>query len=348
MSIKTDQPDALNVYLVNSGFQTVASVTLANKRKNNIFICFEQFLLNSVQSINSDWAARTIKFEKKKGLLGRRRGVVSYLMRIFALLSTFPQKKVNFYMITIVGSEYNYIIDRAVSQYGAENVTFNIIPDGSSNIAIEYFSSERKKARVQKRRVSWLDRAYNLRYTPYSGDKRGILSDIVNKIYTIPGLSHEYPPAKCEALPVPRDTLKVGNGKKKALILGQTLCNDQLMSSLEELEVKKKIINFLSCENVESIYYLPHTVAKIYKIPYELMIDGAQLVNSDKPFELYMLDEQFDYIISVYSTALITAKLFFGHRTRVVSIGSGLVSASTTDFFTNFSLYNEIGIEVIQ
>ena len=194
----------LNVYIVSSGFQVVASALIAeNSPHKNIFICLEEYLCHSVLEYNPNWETHYLKFDlkAKKGLFSRKRSIKYYLNQLFEIIGRHSPNHINFHMMATVGSRFNYIIHEAKKYYSTK---FNIIPDGAANLKIEPFSSDKKRRKIIKREKKLTDRIFGLKYTAHPEDKQGILSKIVDNIYTIPNIKNAYPKAITTPLPSPK------------------------------------------------------------------------------------------------------------------------------------------------
>ena len=338
-----------NVYVINSGFQLVASVLLAQERQHNIFLCLEESLCQKVKLQNKKWPAYFIKFQKLNGLFGRQRGIQRYLKSIFDILTNHSIKKINFFMPIISGSQYNYIIHSAKTKYGKKNITINIIPDGAANLEKFPLTSKNRK-KIIKKEKSIFERTFNIKYTPYYDDKYGIVSDAVDNIYIIPDMPHQYPKNKVISLPKPKiKGINAKNKSKKVLILGQYLASTGLITKEAEIETKNRIVKLINENKYKDIYYIPHTMTKSHNYFNELLIDGAKIIPPEKPIELYMMDDNhFDVVIATLSSALITTKIFFGKDIRVISIGTELLPEKTHDIFKeSISFYKQLGIEVL-
>ena len=89
-------------------------------------------------------------------------------------------------------------------------------------------------------------------------------------------------------------------------------------------------------------------MAKAYKLEYGLKIDNAKIIETSLPAELLTNKTNYDYIISVSTTALITIKAFNQKKCCCVSIGAEQIDDQKYTVKSELlDIYKKLGVKII-
>jgi hypothetical protein len=146
----------------------------------------------------------------------------------------------------------------------------------------------------------------------------------------LPGLPHEYPPAKAVVLPPlvePDPTRQVAGGEPTALVIGQPLEGAGLMKGADRDAVSEEIRAWLAGQGITRIFYKGHP-----KDPSrELNQPDYEVVNLDEPLEVHLARTPYNAVVGVRSSALLFARQTAPASTRVVAFGWDRVRFKSAD-----------------
>nr|WP_297357213.1 polysialyltransferase family glycosyltransferase [uncultured Caldimonas sp.] len=213
----------------------------------------------------------------------------------------------------------NYFLHALPRASGATTMRARILPDGLISIRRYPLSWPKRLAQYLRklRRVV----APELDYWCFAGDRIGSDAAFCDRIYVLPGLPHEYPPAKTVTLaPLASATQQAEprpGEAKRALVVGQPLVGVGLISEASMHEIAARIEARLKALGIERILYKGHP-----KDPNrELYRPGYEIVEPDEPLEAWMSHQRFEVVIGVRSSSLLFAKQLYGPATEVVALG---------------------------
>lgn len=213
----------------------------------------------------------------------------------------------------------NYFLRALPRVCGAAEMKARILPDGIISIRRYPLLPARRMAQYLRklRRLA----APELDYWCFTGDRIGSDAPFCDRVYVIPGLPHEYPPAKAVELPplvtpVARGPIGDG-GERQALVIGQPLVGAGLMKAADRDAVSAEIRAWLAAEGIRRVFYKGHP-----KDPaLELNHPDYTVVTLDEPLEVHLAHIAYDAVLGVRSTALLFARQTSPAQTRVIAFG---------------------------
>ncbi|MCC7546714.1 MAG: hypothetical protein IT532_03010 [Burkholderiales bacterium] len=211
----------------------------------------------------------------------------------------------------------NYFLHGLPPLCGDPAMRARILPDGLISVR-RYPLSLVKRALQQLRRLRGLF-APELRYWPFAGDRIGSDAPFCDRIYVLPGLPHEYDPARTVVLPplTERAHAAGASGPLRALVIGQPLAGAGLMAAGDRDRVAERIAQWLAQQGVREIDYKAHP-----KDPNrELNRPAYRVVEPAEALEAYMSRHFYHFVVGVRSSALLLARQICGEETRVVAFG---------------------------
>lgn len=212
----------------------------------------------------------------------------------------------------------NYFLHALPRRAGAHEMHARILPDGIISVR-RYPLSPLKRVLQCLRKLRRLA-APELNYSCFGGDRIGSDAPWCDRIYVLPGLPHEYPPAKVVTLqPLARAGAAAGDegSVRTALVIGQPLVGTGLLDAAALQSVSAQLRAWLREHGIERVRYKGHP-----KDPNrELSAPGDEVLELDEPLELWLTHERFDAVLGVRSTALIFARQLYGPDTAVVAFG---------------------------
>jgi hypothetical protein len=163
-----------------------------------------------------------------------------------------------------------------------------------------------------------------LKFRTFSGDHTGADAAFVERIYTLPGLPHQYQAGKVVELP---SLVKISaalpeeSAQLRALVIGQPLTGSNLLTGEDLPRVTDRIHRWLRDQGVTAIDYKGHP-----RDPRnELMSEGDQSLLLNEPIESYLARTHYDFIVGVRSTVLLFARQIYGPQSRVLAFGWDVV-----------------------
>jgi len=212
----------------------------------------------------------------------------------------------------------NYFVLSLGPLVGARTVRARILPEGVDSTRRYPLSWQRRwlhKLRLLRRIASPA-----LRYRTFSGDHTGADAAFVDRIYTLPGLAHQYQAGKVVELPSLVSAAAANpqeSAELRALVIGQPLTGSNKLSPEDLAVITDRVHRWLQDQGVTAIDYKGHP-----RDPgNELMQEGDQLLTLSEPVENYMARTHYDFIVGVASTALLFARQIYPPEVRVVAFG---------------------------
>jgi hypothetical protein len=161
----------------------------------------------------------------------------------------------------------------------------------------------------------------SLDYHPLRGDRTGSDDPLVDRIYLLPGMPHQYDSRKvAELAPFPAAQPRTG-GVKKALVLGQPLSSLGHISPGELESVSAGMEAFLRREGVEVILYKRHP----RDARGDFLRPGYRELALAEPLESHLMRDPYDLVVGATSTGLLTARMILGERSRSISYGMNML-----------------------
>lgn len=212
----------------------------------------------------------------------------------------------------------NYFVRALPAACGAREAHARILPDGLISIR-RYPLSTAKRLLQYPRKLRRLF-APELDYQCFEGDRIGSDAPFCDRIYVLPGLPHEYPPAKVRVLPPLVDPVgrePAGGGTRRALVIGQPLTGFRLMSAADVAAVTLRIRRWLAGEGIAEIDYKAHPK----DAGFELRHPDYRVIEPAGALESYMAHTPYDAVIGVRSSSLLLARQIYPTPVRVIAFG---------------------------
>jgi hypothetical protein len=212
----------------------------------------------------------------------------------------------------------NYFLRALPCLSGANTMHARILPDGLLSIRRYPLSPIKRIAQGVRKLRQWLSPTLN--YWMFSGDRIGSDAPFCDRIYVLPGLPHEYDPAKVVVL----SPLAEGSAdlcavmtSRRALVIGQTLVSAGLMDIDDRDAVALQIEQWLASCDIEQIDYKRHPKDS----QLELCRPGYRVLDLDEPLEAWLGHTPYQVVVGVRSTALLFARQLCAPQTQVVAFG---------------------------
>ena len=239
----------------------------------------------------------------------------------------------------------NYFVLGLGPLVGANAVSARILPEGVDSTRRYPLSLKKRwshKLRLLRRIVS-----PELKFRTFSGDHTGADAAFVDRIYTLPGLPHQYQADKVVELPPlvkPSAALPEESSRLRALVIGQPLTGSNLLMEADLPRVTERIHSWLREQGVTAIDYKGHP-----RDPgNELMSTGDQPLLLNEPIESYLARTHYDFIVGVRSTVLLFARQIYGRHVRVLAFGWDLSLFKSPEERKDMeALFASSGVELI-
>lgn len=238
----------------------------------------------------------------------------------------------------------NYALNYLKKRFPAARFAVRLTPDGLMN-------AKRHPQPVSKRIMQYLRKGLRLFYSeldsyPFRGDRTGSDDVIVDRIYLLPGLPHEYDPHKVVVIPAlvtaPVNVLNEP-AMQTALVIGQPLIAYKRMTKADVDDVTRNMRSFLRKNSFERIFYKAHPRDAIHEYGHA---DYTELI-IDEPLETYLARHPYGLVIGICSTALLTARLILPPECRVVAYGLNRMHYHSAQERVSLNrLFQETGIEL--
>jgi len=310
----------INVFIVATPLQYLSAESIVknfeNRAENHLFYT-KPDLSKSIDRAN--WDSVQDLFPSK--LLSGKKGVlrnINVIRKNIEKVSKICEygSEIRLHAAQIFRPEQNFIINHLYKNYSNARICVRIIPDGLLNVTRNPY----KKATIFRRYYKKLLGIVfpDLSYYSFKGDRIGTDDQIVDKVYVLPNFPHEYIAQKVVYLPSlvnsKRNANELGD---TALVIGQPLFKNGLMSQADRDSVAIGISRFLMKEGFSKIKYKAHPADKNNEFKSKRYED----LHIDETLEEHLSCNEYGMIIGVFSTSLLTAKTIVSDSTRVVSYG---------------------------
>lgn len=338
----------VSLYFVASPLHYLCASSIAKGFENssrNILVYYKKSGLEKIIDKN-EWESVVYmphpRKEPLEGVLGKTKRISQNLELVCSKVGFANE-------ICVHSSEYdteaiNYFISYIQKKFGKERASFRILPDGILNLSIHPQPIYKKAATLLKIFRRFFDK--KLRFTVFKGDRIGSQAPFVDRIYILNGFSHKYDKEKSVELPplclfVDGDTAA---RTKKALIIGQYLLDKGELSKESLDEISDSLKSWLDGQDIQEIHYRGHP----RDAQRELFREGYLEPHIEEVLESYMSKNRYDIVVSVFSTALVTARQIYPKSTRVVSFGLKKVNFKDTKRRDDIlALFEKLGVEII-
>jgi hypothetical protein len=269
-----------------------------------------------------DWHSKTLlPWSHKQGLYKKYLHIRS---RIHQILKHFTEicegaDEIYVHAYQIYSERTNYIINHLRKNFTSAKLRFRLIPDGTLNMQIRPSSGIRRIPQFINK-LKWLHDP-SINYYMYKGDRLGAEADITDRIYLPSGFPNEYDQEKIFWINI------VGKSRekpkeKRALVVGTALIQTKACTTQQMELCSIKIWEYLETLGFRNIHYKPHHKEPLDNL--NIYHEGYKILETKRGVERIILDEYYDHVISVCSTALITSKLIFSSL-DVTSVGQDLI-----------------------
>lgn len=286
------------------------------------------------------------RFYPEKGFLGRLQRTKKNLELVGSACS--GSKEIRLHTPVIDTEAVNYLINYLRSLFPAASFSVRLTPDGLLNMQRHPLGS--LKTALQHLKKSRRLLSPSLNYYTFNGDRIGSDAEIVDRIYVLQGIPHEYQKSKCVTITLPcaesRKTCSADdNGRhKRALVIGQPLTAYNRLTKQGLKSVSDGIRNFLKDCEITDIDYKSHPRDADHELGHP---DYRELL-LDKPLETYLANTSINLVIGSFSAALLTARLILPRSCRVVAYGMDQISYRGDKEKNNLqNTFRSAGVEMI-
>lgn len=277
------------------------------------------------------------RFAPLPGAFGRHRRLLANLHDVAALVG--PCETLHIHSPVFDTEAINYFLRGLPRLCGATTMHARILPDGLMNVA-------RHPLGVARRLAQWVRKlrrlvSPELDYWCFGGDRIGSEAPFVDRIYTLAGFPHDYPPARVVSLP-PLAGEKGGGSGDAALIVGQPLVGIGALTQADHDAIRQQIGDWLQARGISRVMYKAHPRDHVH----EIRVSGAELLEIDEALESHLAAHPYVAVLGINSTALYLARQIYGAAVPVVSFGNDKVRfKSPEQRETAIRLMDSLGIE---
>lgn len=309
------------LYFVASPLQYLAARRIAahfEAGSRQVLIWYKHGVASIVRQ--EEWDAAAFmpwpRWDPLPGLYGRHRRLRANIGLVAGLVGRCDE--IHIHSAVFDTEAINYFLRALPQACGARTMRARILPDGIISTRRYPLGPEKRIAQYARklRRLA----APELDYWCFGGDRIGSDANFCDRIYVLPGLPHEYPPAKVATLPplvAPRTAECSSAGERRALVIGQPLTGFGLLTAPDLAAVTAEIRDRLAALGITRVDYKGHP--KDGKR--ELFHPDYQAIAPDQPLELFMAGQRYDAVIGVRSSALLFARQIYGPGTAVEACG---------------------------
>ena len=289
----------------------------------------------------ADWDAVAYapwpRFDPLPGPLGRHRRLLANIRDVAAVVG--PCDTLLIHSPVFDTEAINYFLRALPRRCGAGTMHARILPDGLMNVARHPLNPVRRAAQYLRKLRRLI--SPQLDYWCFGGDRIGSEAPFVDRIYTLAGFPHDYPPEKVVSLP-PLAGGEGGATSDTALIVGQPLVSIGALTQAEHDAICARIVDWLKARGIERVMYKAHPRDHAH----EMRVPGAELLEITEPLESHMATHPYRAVIGINSTALYLARQIYGPEVPVVSFGNDKVHFKNPDQReTAIRLMNSLGIQ---
>lgn len=282
------------------------------------------------------------RFYPEKGVCGRLQRTLKNLQIVESYCKGYDTIQIH---TPVIDTEaINYFINHLTSSFPNASVTVRLIPDGVLNIQRHPLGTI--KEFLQYFRKLRLLASPKLNYYPLRGDRTGSDESIVDRIYVLPGFPHEYNRDKVVEMPpfYQVDESQTCKGELRALVIGQPLVGRKRLTTKKQMVIKTGIAKLLSDNGVSCIDYKSHHREKNL----EFLSESYREIFFEEPLETFLVNNHYDMVVGIYSTALLTARLVLPLNCRVISFGFDQIDFKDNDTKAKIlSVFEKLGVEIV-
>jgi len=277
------------------------------------------------------------------GILGRHRRLVDNVNIVKNRCSNATD--ISLYLPVIDSEAYNYYINIARIVLNGADPEVNLIPDGLLNVKRHNQGKIREYSKYFRKFRKLI--TPSLDYYIFSGDRTGSDAPIINRIYTLPNIPHEYDETKAEDIlfmQTKQNTRLSNINSEKALIIGQPLTSYKILTK-ENLEyLTAAFNNYLKEQGITEVDYKSHPRDKID----ELYLPSYNKIVPNEALEAYLIKNPYKIIISIYSTTLLLSRILSSPDCNSVSLGIDLAKLTSEEEKNNLiTLFKKNNVKVI-
>lgn len=243
----------------------------------------------------------------------------------------------------------NYLINFLRSKNPEATFSVRLIPDGLMNVQRHPLGHFKELLQYFKKMRRFFTPELN--YYTFKGDRIGSDAPIVDRIYVLRGLPHQYNLEKTVEIDLHHKTVQVGpnhstsTSKKLALVIGQPLIIWKRFSQVDMQSVSMGIRSFIADCGINHIVYKSHPRDPNREFFHP---DYEELTIND-PLETHLASYRYDLVIGVCSTALLTARMILPQSYRVVAYGMNMMKYRGKEDKMNIELpFQSLGVEMIE
>ena len=244
----------------------------------------------------------------------------------------------------IYSERTNYIINHIRKNFSTAKFRFRLIPDGTLNMQIRPSGGIRRIPQFINK-LKWLHDT-SINYYTYKGDRLGSEAEIVDRIYLPRGFPNEYDESRVYPINIKGKKLLVSE-RKRVLVAGTALIQVGMCDKKHMDLCATKIKNIIDGLGFFEVFYKPHH--KETEDNLNLFHDSYKYLNTKNGIERIILEGNFECIISVCSTSLITSKLIYPDL-NVISVGQDLiekVARKSASIHSYRSACDDLGIKLV-
>ncbi|KPJ92219.1 MAG: hypothetical protein AMJ53_09840 [Gammaproteobacteria bacterium SG8_11] len=318
--------DTVNLFLVATPLQYLgAEVILKNYeagKRNHLFYVRPDIssVINNALWTDVQFLPWPKKFPKK-GLFGKMRRIRENLLTVNKVCENASDIRLHVWMLRSEAT--NYHVNALRKAFPESHLSVRIIPDGTLGLfrrELQWY--EKLGLRLRKlRRIIYP----SLNYYLFSGDRIGTDAPIVDRVYCLSGIPHEFDGSKtCELPSLVEADFKKDKHTKRALVLSQPFFQLGKCSKAELEKVTAGIRAYLVSQHMDLIEYKQHPYDRIKEF---YNPDYKELTISE-PLEKYLGKHFYHLVIGVDSAALFLAKAIYGNQSKIVSFGKNVMHSS--------------------
>lgn len=339
---------AVAIYLVKTELEALASEMIAGRLEtgSHNLLAYSAVKEPHLAHPESFDIRLSIYSDPQRGALAERKAICTNLEALTQSVRALNENPddIRIHLPRLSTSKSNYAINYLKKSFPNSSVRICLIPHGLVSIELTPLSTS-KKIKLLKRKWHPANLLFpKLNYYAATTDLIGGLDEIVQNIYTFPGISMPFPAHKIIELSGLKDYLQNApktRSERTAIVIGQTLLENEFISESAHSIVRDQIRRWLADNNFEKIYYSKHPRAGDRL---DFYIDEYSLIDQKGSVEIALCELQPDVVISCYSTALATAKILFADDIRCLSFGLSLAETDKKESLARH--FQSIGVEL--
>lgn len=344
-----ENSQAVSVYFIASPLQLLAAEQIAatvDAGRRRILIWYKPGVSGCIRTEN--WDASSYmpwpRFEPLPGRFGAQRRLLANIDLVADLVG--PCKDLLIHSAVFDSEAINYFLRALPRRSGATRMLARLLPDGIGSMQRRPLSLARRLGQHFRklRRLASPD----LDYWTFSGDRTGSEAPFVDRIYTLPGMPHDYPADRVFELkplvqPETPDAHANTTSGKRALVIEQILSDRGELADRDVKRIATSLRRWLAEQGIEHVVYKPHPKARTRP----LWQEGDEMADGNEALERWMSHHHFDAVASVRSTAMLFARSVYPATTPVAAFGLECVRfRNETERRTVEKAFRKSGIEL--